>query len=708
LAIKNGVPKFIQALSGAPVHHYLDFSTVSTRIFQFFWGTAATAWGSWLSFYIKLAMALTPNQFSPMLATLADQPIDAEGWLYEVKWDGYRALSFLKGEKVEIRSRNNKSFNNKFYPVRNDLARMKLEAVFDGEIVAIGASGISDFGRLQNWRSESDGELRYYVFDILEFKGKSLLKQPLSSRKQLLEKILPESNIVQLSKSFNTKGKAFYKTASELGLEGIVAKHADSVYTPGMRSREWLKIKIGNRHEVVIGGYTANEGSSKAFSSLLVGVFTNGKLEYRGKVGTGFSNALQKKLLQQFKPLIRKTSPFVIEPDINSPSRFRPNPPHAEAVWIRPELVCEVEYTEMTADGVMRHPSFKGMRSDKAAVKVVDEKPVAVENIRTMKRKAGRIIPRASKAERKTLLNPNETTQVKKVNGVELSFSNLNKIFWPKEKYEKRDLINYYYQVAPYILPYLEGRPQSLNRFPNGINGKSFYQKDVTAKIPDWIETFPYHSEKDERNKKFLVVSNEASLLFMANLGCIEINPWSSKVSRPDFPDWCVIDLDPDGNDFKKVLEAALVTREVLEHAGIEGYPKTSGSTGIHIYIPLGGKYDYEHSKEFARLIATLVHRQIPRFTSIERATKDRKGKIYIDFLQNRPQATLAAPYALRPKPGAPVSTPVTWDEVKRGFKITDFNIKSAIQRFKETGDLFKGVLGKGIDMRKVLQKLTD
>jgi bifunctional non-homologous end joining protein LigD len=253
----------------------------------------------------------------------------------------------------------------------------------------------------------------------------------------------------------------------------------------------------------------------------------------------------------------------------------------------------------------------------------------------------------------------------------------------------------------------MKDRPQSLNRHPNGIDGESFYQKDVTGKVPDWIATFPYHSEGDDRDKNFLVCTDEASLLYIASLGCIEMNPWSSRVQSPDNPDFCIIDLDPDKNKFEQVVETAQVTRQVLESAGITGYCKTSGSTGLHIYIPLAAKYTYDESKEFARLIVTLVHRELPRFTSIERSLKDRKGKIYLDFLQNRPQATIATVYSLRPKPGATVSMPLHWEEVRKGISIGDFTIKNAIARIREEGDIFKPVLGKGISMEKALKVLS-
>ena len=640
-----------------------------------------------------------------MLATLT-QLFEQEGWIYEIKWDGYRAVALIRNGKTELISRNNKSFNEKFYPIYNAVKEWGVQAIVDGEIVVLDDKGKPDFGSLQNWRSESDGEIIFYVFDLMWYAGYDLTQVPLLERRELLSQIVPsDQGIIRLSETFQSTAGELLDAAGRMGLEGIMAKKADSLYYPGARTKEWMKIKSNLRHEVVIGGYTQNEGTSKSFSSLLVGVYKGGKLHYTGKIGTGFSDKLQKEMMQKFKPLIRKTNPFAEAIDVNKPSRFRQNPPNATVTWLKPELVCEVSYTELTSDGIMRHPSFEGMREDKKAKDVHEEKVVPVKKTTKTKILKEKVKPASDKS-RKTLLNPSEETQVKKVNGKELKFTNLDKLFWPKEKITKRDLINYYYQVAPFIVPYLKNRPLSLNRHPDGYAGKSFYQKDVKGKVPDWTETFPYRSADEDVDKEFLVGSDEATLLLMANLGCIEINPWSSTVQKPDNPTWCILDLDPDKNDFNTVIKAAQVAHELLSSAEIDSYCKTSGSTGLHIYIPLNAKYDYEQSKEFARLIVTMMQREMPDVTSIERLTSKRKGKIYLDFLQNRPQATLAAPYSARPKPGAPVSMPLHWDEVKKGMKITDFHIRNAMARLNETGDIFKPVLGKGIDMKAAIKRL--
>jgi len=642
-----------------------------------------------------------------MLATLVDKPIDEPGWLYEVKWDGYRALGFLHQGKVELRSRNNKSFDEKFYPVFNALKEWNIDAVIDGEIVVLDDKGQSDFSRLQEWRSEADGQLYYYLFDILWLDGRDLTQLPLTERRDILRSIMPDNDMLRMSENFEASGTEFFAAAKKMGLEGIIAKKADSVYSPGLRTRDWLKIKTALRQEVVIGGYTINKDSNKPFSSLLVGVFEKGKLHYTGKIGTGFSHELQKDLIKKFKPLIRKTSPFTITPDINKPSRFRPDPPEAKAVWLKPELLCEVSFREMTNDGVMRHPSFEGMREDKEAEEVVLEKPAPAKAAVRSAEKVPAILTPTTARGRLTLLNPKDESQVRSINGHELRFSNLGKIFWPKEGYTKRDLLNYYYQVAPYILPYLKDRPQSLNRFPNGITGKSFYQKDVTATAPNWVKQFPYHTSTGE-DKNFLVVEDEASLLWMASMAAIEMNPWNSTIHKPDHPDWCIIDLDPtEKNTFEQVIQTARVTKDIIDDLQVPGYCKTSGSTGIHIYIPMGARYTYDECQLFGKLIATRVHNELPDFTSIERLTNKRKGRIYVDYLQNRPKATLAAPYAVRPKPGATVSMPLHWEEVKKGLKMSSFTIVNALSRIKKEGELFKPVLGKGIDIKKILRKLA-
>ncbi len=653
----------------------------------------------------KVPESKVPAGIKPMLATLVNQTFDDPDWFYEIKWDGYRTLIF-KDKGTTLVSRNSKSFDKKFYPLHELVQSWPIRAVIDGEIVVLNDNGQSNFSKLQNWRSEADGALVFYAFDILWYEGKNLASLPLKERRQVLASVLPTGDDrIRLSHSFDVPGKEMLTAAARMGLEGIMAKHSDSVYTPGLRSKEWLKIKVQKRQEVIIAGFTKNAGTSKLFSALLLAVYEKGELTYVGKVGTGFSEAQQKEMMQLFKPLIRKTSPFREVIDVDKPSRFRKSM-GAVPTWLQPQLVAEVSYGEVTDDGVFRHPSFEGMRSDKAATEVLRETASDTRKIvrAVNKKEAAALTVRAPQnAGRRTLLNPTEETQTRTIKGHGLKFTNLSKVYWPKEGYTKRDLLNYYYQVAEYILPYLRDRPLSLNRFPNGISKPSFYQKDVKGKSPDWVKTYPYTTSDGEK-KEFLVGDDEATLLWMASLGCIEMNPWFSRIQSPDNPDYCVLDLDPDRQSFDQVIRVALAIRELLEAIKVPCYPKTSGSTGVHIYIPLAAKYTYDQSQLFGKLIVGQIQELYPGFTSIERLVKNRKGKMYLDFLQNRPGATLACPYSLRPKPGATVSMPLHWDEIKPGLKMTDFTIKNSVSRLKSAGNLFKPVLGKGIDLERALK----
>ncbi|PJJ83104.1 DNA ligase D [Mucilaginibacter auburnensis] len=649
-----------------------------------------------------------PAKIKPMKATLVDEPFDDPGWVYEIKWDGYRAIAKVTEDEAELISRNNLLFDQ-FYPVNDLLKKWGHNAVLDGELLVLNDKGISDFGGIQNWRSEADGDLVYYVFDILWYEGKNLMDLPLSDRQTILTHILPKNDDrIRQSMVFEARGIEFFDAAERMGLEGIIAKKASSAYTSDLRSKEWLKIKVQRRQEMVIGGFTKNEGTSKPFSALTLGVYKNGKFKYMGKVGTGWGDKLQKEMMEKFKPLITDVCPFDVEPDVDEPSRFRPKRLGAKPTWLKPELVCEINFAELTSDGKVRQASFKGLRTDKDADDVVLETPTDTDKtVKAADEQAEKSIhPKVEppKKARRTLLNPKDESQERPVNGHLIKFNHLSKVYWPEDGITKRDMFNYYYQVAPYMMPYLKDRPMSLNRFPNGIHGPSFYQKNVADKAPEWAKTMPHVTGEGE-HKEYLVATEEDSLLWMATLGCIEINPWFSRVQSPDNPDFCVIDLDPDKNTFDQVIIAAQEVKKVLDAVDVPCFPKTSGSTGIHIYIPLGAKYDYDQSQLFAKMIVQLVHKQIPDFTSLERMVANRKGKMYLDFLQNRPGATIAAPYSLRPKPGATVSMPLAWEEVKKGLKMRDFHIKNAIDRLKETGDLFKGALGKGIDLEKTIKK---
>jgi len=651
------------------------------------------------------------GNYSPMLATLTDKVFDDEYWDFEIKWDGYRSLAFLREGKVELMSRNGHSFNEKFVQIYNSLSSWKINAVIDGEIVALNQENLPDFNLLQNWKKDNKIKLLFYVFDVLWIEGFDVTKLSLSDRKLILNSIIPEASDIRSGMTVRGRGSDFFEAIKKSGMEGIIAKRSDSLYSPGNRSKDWLKIKAQRRQEVVIIGYTKTKGSPKAFSSLILGVYNKKELVYAGKVGTGFKDAEQKDLLLKFKSLERKTSPIQDISDVNKDGRWRHKSADTDVFWLKPEMICEIHFTEVTEDGIFRHPAFIALREDKNSNEVIMEKvnKKTGETGSASKSTNAKGKKPVSKTLDKTLFIPDGTDDIdKKINGKELKFTNMDKIYWPKEKFTKGEMINYYNDVSTYILPYLKDRPQSLNRFPDGINGFNFYQKDVTGKVADWVEKYPYKADGDDTPKNYMLCNDKASLLYMANMGAIEMNPWSSTVKKPDHPSYCILDIDPDkSNSFDQVIEVALVIKDILEELKVKSYCKTSGSTGIHIYIPLGQKYTYDQSQMLANWVAQKAQETLPDFTSVERMTKKRKGKIYIDYLQNRPGATLAAPYSLRPKPGATVSMPLEWEEVKKGLKMADFTIENAQERIKSKGDIFKPVLGKGIDLKKVIKQLN-
>ena len=656
-------------------------------------------------FLAEAPEAPMPEDIKPMKPTLVDAPFDDQDWLFENKWDGYRAIATINNFKAKLLSRNDVSFA-KYYPIINILQTWSCNAVIDGEIVVMREDGKTDFGALQNWKSEKNGLLVYCVFDILWYEGRNLTGMPLKQRQAILQQVLAKNgnDRIRQSKAVSTRGKELFENAEKHEYEGIVAKKASSIYTPDQRSKEWLKIKVQRRQEVVIGGFTKNKDTSKPFSALLLGVYESGRLRFVGKVGTGFSVGLQTEMIGSFAPYISGVNPF----DIETPGNISPLNKKTSGetfTWLMPELICEVNFAEVTKDGLFRQASFKGMRIDKKALDVELEIPKNTAKTIDQANKTTDTSLLESSSNHINLLPRGNETAVVNFNGSDLPFTHLNKVFWPQEAVTKRDMLNYYMVVAEYMLPHLQDRPMSLNRFPDGVGGPHFYQKDVTGKVPDWATTFAHNTAKGEPHN-YLVGGDISSLLWMAGQGCIEINPWLSRIGSPEHPDHCVIDLDPDdSNTFEQVIEAAQMVKKITEALEVPSFPKTSGSTGIHIYIPIGTIYSYEQSQMFAKLIVSLVNKELPRFTTLERMTASRNGKMYLDFLQNRPEATIAGVYSLRPKPGATVSMPLHWDEVKPGLKMHDFTIFNATDRLKETGDLFKGVLEPGINLEETLKK---
>jgi bifunctional non-homologous end joining protein LigD len=606
----------------------------------------------------------------PMLASLGDEPFDNKDWVFELKWDGYRAIAELDKKKVKLYSRNGLSFNERYPLLVNELQSLNLRAVLDGEVVVFDEDGRPNFQKLQHYDDNRHLPLVYYVFDILSLNNKDLKGLPLIERKRILKEILPANDFVRYSDHVEENGKAFFEEVQKSNLEGIMAKKADNIYVEGIRTKEWLKIKHTHTREAIIAGYTEGRGSRKHFGALILGEYKNKKLHYIGHTGTGFNDKKLKELWTMMQPLVIDKSPF--------PEKV---PIHSEVTWVKPEIVCEIKYSEITRDGILRHPVFLHWREDKQPTEVKPE-PEPVDT-------------------------PDEPRK-KKNKASKVEFSNLDKIYWPDEQLTKGDMINYYEAMADYIVPYLKDRPLSLNRNPNGIQEKGFYHKNAGDIAPAWMKTAPIFSESNNKIIKYLVCNDKDSLLFIANLGCIEMNPWNSRIQKIDNPDWMVIDIDPsDKNTFDEVIETAQAVHEILEKVKVPSYCKTSGASGLHVYIPMGAKYNYEQVKDFGNIIAMMVTDVLPDTTTLERSLSKRAdNKIYVDYLQNRRGQTLASAYSLRPKPGATVSTPLEWKEVKPGLHPSQFDIYSVPARIKKKGDLFKDVLGKGIDLAKTLKQL--
>ncbi len=606
----------------------------------------------------------TPWQIKPMLCTLVDDPFDRDDWFFEVKWDGYRAIGSKKSGDIELYSRNGNDFVSKYPPVAEALHEIKHDIILDGEIVVVDKDGASHFEWLQQWETEPRGTLRYYVFDILWYDGRDVRALPLRQRKALLNHVLPHSEVLFYSDHVEAEGKKLFKLMERRRLEGMVAKNAKSSYREGNRGSDWLTVKTHQRQEVVIGGYTEPRGGRKYLGSLLVGVFRKGVFEYVGHSGGGISDEQRRLLQQKLARLERKTSPFSTEPKPNAPVH-----------WVKPEVICEMSFSEWTDDGRMRHPVYEGLRADKKPAEVHAEK---TQHTQTVAAKANRAEPA-------------------------FELTHLDKVFFPKRRYTKGDLIKYYESVADYILPYIKDRPCSLLRMPNGITGEAFFQKNHEH-LPEWVPHADIFSGANNANLRWIVGGDLETLLYMVQLGCVEINPWNSRTQDLEKPDWLVIDLDPEGVPFTAVVQVARTVHAVCDEWRIPAYPKTSGKTGIHIFVPLGAQYTHEQAKNLAHLIALEVNRREPKLTSVERLPKKRPNKIYLDFLQNREGQTLAAPYSVRPTQEASVSIPLHWDEIVPSLRPSDYTIKNALVRLSHTKDIWKPVLGKGIDLPKVLK----
>jgi bifunctional non-homologous end joining protein LigD len=549
--------------------------------------------------------AAMPRHIKPMLATLVEEPFDREGWLFEPKWDGYRAIAEIRRDSVALYSRMQKPFEERFAPIVESLRGLRGEAILDGEIVVVDSAGRSQFHLLQNYQKSGQGPLRYYAFDLLYLDGRDLRGLPLRRRKELLAKFVAGLPGVLLSEHIEQRGIAFFEAAEKHGLEGIMAKDGDSPYREGLRTHEWLKIKTRRRQEAVIGGFTEPRGSRNDLGALVLGVFEGKDLVYIGHTGGGFDTQGLADMRTKLEPLIQQACPFRDNPKTNN-----------RVHWVKPRLVCEVVFQEWTQDGVLRQPIFVGLREDKPARLVTREQLEPVSEALGNADKSPAQASRRSGAKTSKKRTKDNSRSERSIGDAQPTLTNLDKVYWPNEGYTKRDLIEYYRDMAQLILPYLHDRPLSLLRHPNGITGKSFFQKDVSRQPPpDWVRTVVIKPESGKEDIRYLVCQDEPTLLYVANLGCIELNPWNSRVATTDRPDYLIIDLDPVDTDFRRVTEAAVEVRRVLDAAGADCFCKTSGKRGLHLYVPLGADYDYDQARQFAEIVANVVHARLPEST---------------------------------------------------------------------------------------------
>jgi bifunctional non-homologous end joining protein LigD len=656
-----------------------------------------------------------------MLATLEDAPLVDPSLVYEPKYDGIRGLIELgPGGRppVQIWSRlgNDKTaqFPDLAAALNNFAARLESPVVLDGEIVALDEQGDpAGFQRLQNriHLTESNsrsaaGRVAFIAFDILRDGKDDVRGLPLSERRARLERVFAKtgSPILRISEVVAGDGQSLYSRALERGWEGLIAKGAASLYHTGKRTRDWRKLKLVHEQEFVVGGWTDSRTTGRAFGALLLGHYKDGSLKYAGHTGSGFTGDELDRVMRLLKPLEVAASPFAVRPRTNQ----RPH-------WTKPSLVAQVKFTEWTDEGLLRHPIYLGLRDDVRAETVKREQTRAAaarSKGPAQGRSKKRPQPTAGSSELDGVLEQLEQIErgpnsgsLKLPDGSTLEVSNLRKPFWPKLKLTKGDLMRYYVQVAPFILPVVKDRPLIMKRFPNGIAGPAFYQQRAPDKVPSGVRIAEVAGDKEVPSR--LIGGNLITLLYMTQLAAISQDPWFSRVQSPGTADWCAIDLDPmPGVKFAKVLDVARWVRDELAKLKVQGYPKTSGSSGLHIYVPLRKGTPYESGQIFCQIVATVVAEKHPRVATVARSVKSRGQTVYVDYLQNIEGKSIACAYSARASDFAGASTPLTWAEVDRGVDPKDFTIKTLPERLAKVGDLWAPLLAaEGVDLRKLLKK---
>ena len=679
---------------------------------------------------------ISSSSLEPMYASVGSE-VPGAGWTFEPKYDGVRVLAYATSDDVKLITRNGKDKAKQFPEIVASLkklsAQTKRPLVLDGEIVALVDGDPARFQELQSRMHVKDSHLierhisaspaALILFDMLMDGDEVLLREPWSERRARLVKRVGKRVTPQLrvTESVEGNGKKMLAQARRQGWEGVIAKRVDSRYGPGDRSRDWLKLKIEFRQEFVVGGYTEPRNSRAHIGAILLGYFDKDRFIYVGHTGGGFSRDSLNDMYGRLKPLARKTSPFAETPKANE-----------KAHWVEPKVVVEVKFSEWTADRRLRQPIFLGVRDDKDAREVDVEKPsvqrsngngdVAAPSrpiAARAKPRSNRPAVAATKRARKTSAKYDKDSLLAQLSEIEkargggsldlgggkiLKVSNLDKVFFPKEKYTKGAVMRYYVSIADFILPAIQDRPLVLKRFPNGIDGESFYQQKAAENTPPEVRVEEIVTDGGEKQPRY-IGGDLLTLLYTIQLGAISVDPWHSRLPDLQYADYTIIDLDPGPRaNFERVIQIARWTKEVIDGFGLNAAIKTSGSRGLHIYLPLPPRTPNDAATIVAQLIATKVAEAHPKEATIERFVKARgPAAVYVDYLQNIQGKTVAGPYCVRAKPGATVSTPIEWSELKDDLDPRDFHLGNAAERFEKVGDIWNEAMRKKNSLRALV-----
>ena len=641
-----------------------------------------------------------PRSLPLMLATASDRPFSRAGWIYELKYDGYRLVAAKEGGSVFLRYRRGGDVTALYPELARALRRLPVDSlVLDGEVTVLDGGGRPSFARLQTRALLSrpvdieQASVRrpatLFAFDLVSFEGRDLRPLPLLERKGWLAQVLPPAGPLRYSDHIEEQGEAFFEQAVAMGLEGTMAKDGASRYT-GRRSSSWVKLRAERTGDFAIVGMSSPKGSRVGLGSLHLAVWDTeaGGLVYAGRVGTGFDDATLAELAERLSAR-RREDPPCWAPSAEGPAvEAALTDAHlldgrvADQTWVEPDdgLICEVRFKEWTPHGMLRHPVFLRLRDDKP-----------LEDCVRRDEPRGREATLSAAPERR------------------VEITNQSKVFWPDEGYAKGDLIDFYAAVSEAMQPYLTDRPLVMTRYPDGIEGKSFFQKNAPDFAPDWLHTVRLTSPRTGKDVEYFVCQNRESLVYVANLAAIVLHVWSSRLHQLGQPDWCILDLDPKDAPFEDVIEIALAIRRLCRQIKLPSFVKTSGSSGLHVLLPLGGACTYEQSRSLGQLIAQIICRQLPEIATVTRNPERRGGKVYIDFVQNGRGRLLVAPFSVRPLPAAPVSTPLRWSEVKPGLDLRDHNIRTVPERLKKLKtDPLRGVLTEQPDLLAALRRLSE